>query len=217
MTRTSFALLLSPCRLDDTGSVAEFRIVATWEDVGAWRPMTDAPGAGPSRRSVLAGSGLLLIAACTGSPTAVVPRLTPDQRLARRVADQITVLAAAYAATIAAHPTTRTALGPLAAEHAAHVAALVALLPAPSGSPSPSGSSSPSGSTSPSASPPPVAASPADAVAALAAAERTAAARRRGQAGRAGAELARLLASIAACEAVHIAQVAHLHANLVKA
>jgi hypothetical protein len=173
--------------------------------------MTAAPGAGPSRRSVLAGTGLLLVAACKGSPTVVAPGLTRDQRLARRAANEITVLAAAYTATIAEHPTTRAALGPLAAEHDAHVTALVALMPVPSDSPSPSGS------TSPSASPPPVAASPADAVAALAAAERTAAARRRGQAGRAGAELARLLASIAACEAVHTAQVAHLHANLVKA
>jgi hypothetical protein len=123
------------------------------------------------------------------------------------VANEITVLAAAYAATIAAHPTTRAALGPLAAEHDAHVAALVALLPAPtatpSGSPSPSGSASASGSASPIASPPPVAASRAEAVAALATAERTAAARRRGQAGGAGPELARLLASIAACEVVH--------------
>src|SRR6185369_5720385 len=111
---------------------------------------------------------------------------------------------------------TRTALGPLAAEHEAHVGALVALLPAPTGSAPPSGSASPGGSTSPSASPPPVASSPAEAVAALAAAERTAAGRRRGQAARAGAELARLLASIAACEAVHTAQVAQLHAVLVK-
>jgi hypothetical protein len=166
--------------------------------------MTDARGAGPSRRSVLAGTGLLLIGACKGPRTVVVPRLTPDQRLARRVANEIAVLAAAYAATIAAHPKTRAALGPLAAEHHAHVAALVALLRA-----APSDSPSPSGSISPSASPPVVAASAAEAVAALAAAERTAAARRRGQAGRAGPELARLLASIAACEAVH--------ANLVKA
>jgi hypothetical protein len=179
--------------------------------------MTDARGAGPSRRSVLAGTGLLLIAACTGSPSVVVPRLTADQRLARRAANEITVLAAAYAATIAAHPTIRAALGPLAAEHEAHVNALVALLPAPTGSASPSGSVSPSGSTSPSASPPPVASSPADAVAALASAERMAARRRRGQAGRAGAELARLLASIAACEAVHTAQVPQLHATLVDA
>jgi hypothetical protein len=178
--------------------------------------MTDARAAGPSRRSVLAGTGLLLIAACTGSPGVVVPRLTADQRLARPVADEITALAAAYAATIAAHPTTRAALGPLAAEHEAHVAALVALLPAPTATPTTSSTTPPSGPTSPSASPPPVAASPADALAALAAAERTAAARRRGQAGRAGAELARLLASIAACEAVHIAEVAQLHATLVK-
>jgi sugar phosphate isomerase/epimerase len=176
--------------------------------------MTDARGAGPSRRSVLAGTGLLLIAACKGSPAVVVPSLTADQRLARRVADEITVLAAAYAATITAHPTTRGTLGPLAAEHERHVAALAALLPAPTATPS--GSAPPSGSASPSAAPS-VASSATDAVAALAAAERVAAARRRGQALRAGAELARLLASIAACEAVHTAQVARLHATLAAA
>jgi len=176
--------------------------------------MTDARAAGPSRRSVLTGTCLLLIAGCKGSPAVVVPGLTADQRLARRVAKEITVLAAAYTATIAAHPTTRGALGPLAAEHERHVAALVGLLPAPTTTPTTS-SSAPSGSASPSASPPPVASSPADALAALAAAERSAAGRRRGQAGRAGAELARLLASIAACESVHTAQVAQLHAALV--
>jgi hypothetical protein len=181
--------------------------------------MTDARGDRPSRRSVLAGGGLLLVAACTGSsPSPVLaPRLTADQRLARHAAAEITVLSAAYTATIAAHPRTRRALGPLAAEHEAHVAALVELLPAPtatpSGSPSPSGSTSPSTSASP---PPVVPATPAEAVAALAVAERAAAARRRAQAGGAGPELARLLASIAACESVHVAQVAHLHASLVR-
>jgi hypothetical protein len=171
--------------------------------------MTDARGAGPSRRSVLAGSGLLVVAACTGSSPVPVPTLTADQRLARRVADEITVLAAAYTATIAAHPATRHTLAPLAAEHERHGAALVAFLPAPTATPTASGSSTapPSRSASPSASPP-VADSPADALNALVAAERTAAGRRRGQAGHAGPELARLLASIAACETVHATLVA---------
>ena len=170
--------------------------------------MTDARGDGPSRRTVLAGGGMLVIAACTGSPAVRVPELSADQRLARRVAAEIGVLAAAYAATVAAHPVPSTALGPLAAEHEAHVAALVALLPAPTSTPTSSSSGSPTGSASPSASPPPVASSPAAALSALAEAERAAAARRRGQAGRAGPGLARLLASIAACESVHSAQVA---------
>jgi hypothetical protein len=170
--------------------------------------MTDAPGDGPSRRSVLAGGGLLLVAACTGSSPVRPPELTADQRLARRAADEIGVLATAYAATIAAHPVTGKTLGPLAAEHGAHVTALVALLPAPTATPTGSPSGSPTGSASPSVSAPPVPSSPAGALAALAAAERDAAARRRRQAGRAGPGLARLLASIAACEAVHAAQVA---------
>jgi hypothetical protein len=174
--------------------------------------MTDARGDRLSRRSVLAGGGLLLVAACTGggSSPVRVPRLTADQRLARQVADEITVLEAAYAATIAAHPSTAGALSPLAAEHQAHVAALVELLPAPTSTPTASASASGSGSptasasASPSATPPPVIpTSPAGALRALAVAERAAAARRRGQAGHAGPELARLLASIAACESVH--------------
>jgi hypothetical protein len=168
--------------------------------------MTDARGERPSRRCVLAGGGLLLVAACTGSPSVVrPPPLTSDQRLAQRVTVEIRSLVAAYTATIAAHPATAKALGPLAAEHRAHLAALVTLLPAPATStPTPS----PSASTSPSTTPPAVAPSPAAALADLATAERSAAARRSQQAGRAGPELARLLASIAACEAVHAVLVA---------
>jgi hypothetical protein len=172
--------------------------------------MTDARGDRPSRRSVLASGGLLLLAACTGSTPVRAPQLTADQRLARQVAAEITVLVGAYAATIAAHPHTRGALGPLAAEHQAHLVALAALQPAPTGSPSPSSSTStsPSVSASPSASSAAAAPSPAAARAALATAEEAAAARRRQQAQHAGPDLARLLASIAACEAVHALLVA---------
>jgi hypothetical protein len=169
--------------------------------------MTDARGDEPSRRSVLAVGGLLVVAACTGSAAVRAPELSADQRLARRVAHEINVLAATYAAAIAVHPDLRSALAPLAAEHEAHVAALVALVPAPTPTASaPSRSSSPS--ASPSVSPPPVAASPAAAREVLAAAELAAADRRGHQAGRAGPVLARLLASIAACEAVHATLVA---------
>jgi hypothetical protein len=178
--------------------------------------MTSARGDRPSRRSVLASGGLLLLAACTGSSPVRAPQLTADQRLARRVAAEIIVLSAAYAATIAAHPRTRRELAPLAAEHEAHLTALAALQPAPtatpstssSGSTSPSAAASPTAAASPSASSPPVAPSPAAARTALATAEEAAAARRRHQAGDAGPDLARLLASIAACEAVHAALVA---------
>jgi hypothetical protein len=172
--------------------------------------MTDAGDGRPSRRSVLAGGGLLLLAACTGSSPPRAPQLTADQRLARRVAAEITVLVGAYAATISAHPRTRPALASLAAEHDAHLAALTALQPAPAATPSASssGSTAPSPSASPSAVAVQVAPSPAAARAALARAEKAAAARRRQQAGDAGPDLARLIASIAACEAVHAILVA---------
>ena len=55
--------------------------------------MTDARGDRPSRRSVLAGGGLLLLAACTGSSPVRAPQLSADQRLAGRVAKEISVLA----------------------------------------------------------------------------------------------------------------------------
>jgi hypothetical protein len=165
--------------------------------------MTHARRDGPSRRSVLTSGGVLLLAACTGSPTASVPGLTADQRLARRVADEVNVLASAYAFTIAAHPGIRTLLAALAAEHVAHAVALTALLPAPTSTPAQKSSASPSPSPVPTIAP-----SPDAARADLAAAETAAAARRRGQTGRAGPELARLLASIAACESVHALLVA---------
>lgn len=173
--------------------------------------MTDAREGRPSRRSVLAGGGLFLLAACTGSSPPPAPQLTADQRLARRVGTEITVLLGAYAATITAHPRTRGALAPLAAEHEAHLKALTALQPAPpiaSPSASSSGSNAPSPSASPSVPAVPVEPSPAAARTALSRAEEAAAARRRQQAGDAGPELARLLASIAACETVHAILVA---------
>jgi hypothetical protein len=165
--------------------------------------MTAAPGQEPSRRSVLAGGGLLLLTACTGSTPPRSPGPTADQRLARRVTAEINGLANVYARTITAHPNLRPALTPLAAEHVAHSAALVALLPAPTSTPTLT--SSPSATTSsPSAAPPAtIPPTPGAAREALAMAERAAAARRRHQAAAAGPELARLLASIAACEAVH--------------
>jgi hypothetical protein len=170
--------------------------------------MTAAWGDEPSRRSVLAGGGLLLLSACTGSSTPHSPGLTADQRLAHRVAVEVDELATAYALTIAAHPKLRTALAPLAAEHVAHSAALVALLPKPTSTPDATGSPSASTSTPSTAPSATVPSTPGAAREALAAAERAAAARRRHQAGAAGPELARLLASIAACEAVHAALVA---------
>ena len=65
----------------------------------------------PAQR-FLAGGGLLLVAACTGSSPVLAPRLTADQRLARRVSAEITVLAAAYAADDRHPPEHRRRTGP---------------------------------------------------------------------------------------------------------
>jgi hypothetical protein len=178
--------------------------MSTARPPGPWRP---------SRREVLVGAGLLGASACTGSSVDVAPRPTSDQRLAARVADEIRLLAARYAATVARHPGLRRALSPLAAEHDAHLRALAALQPAaasPSASSSASAAASAAASSSPSASPSAsasgsVPATVAGARTALVDAEREAARRRRGQSLRAGPELARLLASVAACESVHAA------------
>lgn len=158
---------------------------------------------GPSRRDLLAGAALLLASACTGSTAPPPPApLTADQRLARRVASEVRVLSAAYAATITAHPSTRSRLSGLAAEHELHAAALDGLVPVRTATASAPATTTGPTSPSPSAVPE-VPATPEAATAALAEAERAATQHRRGQALRAGPELARLLASIAACEAVH--------------
>ena len=139
------------------------------------------------------------------------------------------VLAQRYAATVAAFPELAGALAPLEIEHAAHIAALdttpaSAAPSAPSGtasSPSgttssPSGTASessgtgsapsgtapaPSGTDSESSAP----AAPGEALAALAAAERASAAARVADLLTCSPAVARLLASIAACQATHAA------------
>ena len=120
----------------------------------------------------------------------------PDLRLRRRVAAQVAELGAAYAAATSAHPTLAAALQPLAAEHRAHVAALAGppQTRSPNGSPSASASSSPQVPETPDAT-----------LDWLTGLERQAARRRRTQSLRAGPALARLLASVGACEATHAA------------
>lgn len=168
--------------------------------------MTDA---GPSRRAVLVGGGLLALGACTtgGRP---VPRPTPrpDDLLRAEVTSAVRALADLYAATLVVHPTLAARLGPLAAEHRSHLDALLDGAPRPTPSTS-SGTAatgaSPSTAT-PSTGPSAVPRTPAAAVSRLAAAERRAAGERVGQAVRATApELARLVAAVGACEAAHAA------------
>ncbi len=156
-------------------------------------------GTDPTRRAVLAGGVLLLGGACTGAQSST-PRslLSAQQRLARRTATDIRQLSDRYAATLAAHPSLRARLMPLAAEHDAHASALERLVPRPTATPSPR----------PSAPTRTVPSTAAEAITALAATEQVAATRRAREALKAAPELARLLASIAACEAVHAAVLA---------
>lgn len=170
--------------------------------------------AGPPRRAVLAGGGLLALAACTpGGRPALRPPEDPDRRLRSEVAAGVQTLVDRYAATVSRHPSLQRPLGPLAAEHTAHLSALLGDQATASAAPSASATSTPSGTgsgaptasgTAPSV--PPVPPTPAAARGALATAERLAAELRVTQAGRAEApELVRLVASIGACEAVHAA------------
>jgi hypothetical protein len=157
---------------------------------------------GPTRRAVLATGGALALAACLPADDQRPPRPDPDLRLRRTVAGEVRVLVAAYAAVAAGVPDAGSALlarlRSLAAEHQAHVAALEG--PRPTASPSPSTST---GSPSPSTAPPRAPSTPAAAVTWLAGLERAAADRRTGQVLGAGADLGRLLASIAACDSAH--------------
>ena len=116
------------------------------------------------------------------------PAPTPDEVLRASLATSKAALIGRYDAALARHPALAGRLTPLRANHAEHLATLVAPTPTPS----------PSGST---------VAVPADARAAvgeLLAAERSAsAASTTGARSAAAAELVSLLGSIAACEATH--------------
>ena len=169
------------------------------------------PSAVPTRRSVvrvLAGLGigslgagaLSPLAGCTKTPSsAPSPQREPDPVRAVDLAAVARALAtsqdltARYAAAIAAFPDLAGLLVPLEAEHAAHVAALDTT-PA-------SGTAAPPSSTA--SGPAPAVAG--EALAALAAAERASAAARVADLLAASPAVARLLASIAACQAAHAA------------
>lgn len=176
------------------------------------------PSTLPSRRALLAGAagiaGTALLSGCTeGSPPAAAPEVPLERRMRETAVRESEQLLERYDATTAAHPALAERLAPLRASVAAHTAAL-----ADGGSPAPS--SAPSRSAAPSASPSPVPSgaaaaappvsgaaavppAPAAALAALADAERSLAEARTISLAGAPGELARMLASVAACGHVH--------------
>ena len=158
------------------------------------------PRAGPTRRTVLRGLGVLgagalgTLAACTSPQIAKDRRPSPrkpdpDLAVVARALAASQDLAQRYAATATAFPDLAGRLGPLAAEHAAHIAALRVSTP----------------TTPPGTTVAPVPTVAIEALAALAAAERTSAAARVPDLLHSAPAVARLLASVAACQAVHAA------------
>jgi hypothetical protein len=152
--------------------------------------------AGPSRRAVLVGAGLLAVAACSRAADPQPPPPDPDLAIRTRAASGVRGLVALYAAASLAHPGLRSELAPLAAETTAHLAALEQ----PAGRATSSASPSPSTTAS---QPVAVPATASAARTALVRAERHEAELRVTQLASASAALARLLAAIGASEATH--------------
>ena len=154
--------------------------------------------AGPSRRAVLVGAGLLAAAACSSGTEPEPPKPDPDLPIRALAADGVRGLVALYAAVSRAHPGLRTELAPLAAETEAHLSALEPPATRPSASTGASTSASATAST-----PVTVPATAAAARTALVRAERHEAELRVIQLASASSALARLLAAIGASEATH--------------
>ncbi|WP_329198780.1 MULTISPECIES: hypothetical protein [unclassified Streptomyces] len=175
-------------------------------------PSLPAAPHGPSRRSVLAGAagaaGAALLTGCTGESGANPEDngIPLERRMRENAVRDTERLLERYDATTAAHPDLAGRLAPLRAAVAAHHAAL-----AVSGSAPPAGAGAPSASSSgsaPSAGTPaprsaPVPATAAEALTELADTERSLSEARTIALAGAPGELARLLASVAACGAVH--------------
>lgn len=179
----------------------------------------------PSRRSLLTGAagaaGAALLTGCTGGggPSGNGTGIPLERRMREGAVRDTARLLERYDATVAVHPGLAERLAPLRAAVAAHSAALA--FPAPdaggrtpaaarSASPSPSASASTSTSAAtatpsgpPAASRADVPPKPAEALSALADAERSLSEARTIALAGAPGELARLLASVAACGAVH--------------
>ena len=167
----------------------------------------------PGRRQVLrtaavtaaAATTTTLLAGCLPGDDEPEPP-DPELLLRARVADEVRALAAQYAATVDRFPAARSELATLGAEHEEHARAL---LPRRAARALASATATAGPSRSASATAPPSAAPVADTLdaarAQLAEAERVASRRRMRQLRGRSPELARLLASVAACEAAHAA------------
>ena len=156
----------------------------------------------------LAAALVATLPACTGTPAPAGPggstgsggsappsSPAPDPAVIGRALAGKQELIVRYAEVTAAHPGLREQLGPLAAEHEAHVQALRALVPASPPAP-------------PAAAPAPATGGRRAALAALARRERELAESRIGDLLAAPPELARLLAAVGAAEAAHAALLA---------
>ncbi|EPH42066.1 hypothetical protein ABT390_36170 [Streptomyces aurantiacus] len=162
---------------------------------------------GPRRRSLLTGAagaaGTTLLAGCSGSGDSGDGRPAADKKLRARAARDSAGLLRQYDAVLAAHAPLADRLRPLRAEVARHEKAFGGTASRKSpGSPRPEGSPT---SRRPGGSPAPVSVpdDPRGALRFLAAAERELAGRRGKELVDAPAELARLLASVAAAGAAH--------------
>lgn len=161
----------------------------------------------PSRRSVLAGAaGAALLTGCTGGSGASDEDLgiPLERRMRENAARDTARLLERYDATTAAHPDLAGRLAPLRAAVAAHAVALA--VPGsgrPAGAPSASSSGSAPSTGTPAPRPRPVPPTAAEALTELADAERSLSEARTVALAGAPGELARLLASVAACGAVH--------------
>lgn len=145
----------------------------------------------------MTGAGAVAIGGCSAREVVVEvpPKPDPDQVLRSQIAGDIGPLLTAYDGLIAVTTGRRKALlTTLRGQVAAHVLALVGPPLVASAAPTPSTSAASSASSSP-----PTAAGVGD----LIRLEQAAAERGLDQVGRAGPTLARLLASIAACNATH--------------
>ncbi|MBO4273818.1 hypothetical protein [Microbispora triticiradicis] len=175
--------------------------------------MEDGGGARVTRRALLgvaAAAGLAAAGGCSSGPGKPAAPPPPDPQtvlIGELIADKER-LVSLYGRAVAALPGQAAALEPFRQRHAAHARALRALLPAGNAPTTPAPSSTGSAVASPSGSPSD--GSPEVSVGALRDAERTAAAARPAQTATASPALAQLLASIGACEAVHVVALGRL-------